>query len=113
MPELTLISSWLWDWANGDIPKFITSVAVAAVGTAAAVLRSLGEINQGRSEQAIEKLETAKVAELLGLLAKLPPGDSFSACKRELELQLASSLSKLDALRAKVSKLAQDPNHDL
>src|SRR5437763_6770647 len=116
MPDLTLISMWLGDWATSGVvidAKFITSVVVGAVGTAATVLGNLREINQDRSKRAIEKLETAKVAGLLDLLAKLPPGDSFSACKRELELQLTNSLSKLDALRAKETKLAQNPNHDL
>jgi hypothetical protein len=113
--EMTLIFSRLWDWANGVVveAKFITSVVVGAAGTAATLLQNLGEIRRDRSNQAVEKLETAKVAELLDLLPKLPPGDSFSACKRELELQLANSLNKLEALRAKVSKRAQDPNHGL
>src|SRR5689334_1094310 len=113
MLDLTLISSFFR--ADGVVTdaKFITSVVVAAVGTAAAVLRNLSEISQDRSKIGKEKLETARVAELLDLLAKVPAGDPGSACKKELELQLAHSLCALDAYRARRTKLARAPNRDL
>jgi hypothetical protein len=115
MLDLTLISSFFWGGVNGVITdaKFIASVGVAAVGTAATVLRNLAEIRQDRSKLGRAKLETARVAELLDLLAKVPAGDPGSACKKELELQLAHSLCALDAYRAKRTKLARAPNHDL
>jgi hypothetical protein len=113
MFEPTLVSSTFWNWGNGVVfdAKFITSVVVGALGTAVTVQRNLSEIT-GRSTPA-RKLENKKVAELLDMLAKVPPGDPFSACRRELELQIAQSVKELDALRAKESKLAERPNHGL
>jgi hypothetical protein len=113
MSEPTLVSSTLWNWGNGVVfdAKFITSAVVGALGTAVTVQRNLREIT-GHSTSA-RKLENKKVAELLDMLAKVPPGDSFSACRKELELQIAQSLRELDALRAKESKLAEGPNHGL
>ncbi len=114
MSEPTLLSSVFWNWGTGIVThaKFITSAVVGILGTAVTVQRNLSEISEGRSTPA-RKLENKKVAELLGILAKVPPGDSFSACRKELELQLAQSLSELEALRAKESKLAEGPNHGL
>ena len=113
MSEPTLVSSTLWNWGNSVVfdAKFITSAVVGALGTAVSVQRNLSEIT-GHSTLA-RKLENKKVAELLDMLAKVPPGDSFSACRKELELQIAQSLSQLDALRANESKLAEGPNHGL
>ncbi len=113
MSEPTLVSSTFWNWGNGVVfdAKFITSAVVGALGTAVTVQRNLSEIT-GHSTPA-RKLENKKVAELLDMLAKVPPGDSFSACRKELELQIAQSLRELDALRAKESKLAEGPNHGL
>jgi hypothetical protein len=121
MPQSTLITSFFWQWvdfstlANGVLfdAKFITSAVVGALGVAVTMQRNLSELSAGRSKRAREKVETAKIAELLNLLAKVPPGGSLSGCKKELELQLAQSVSELDALRAKASKLAQAPNRDL
>jgi len=109
-----VVSSSIWNWGNGVVfdAKFITSVVVGALGTAVTVQRNLREISEGHSTPA-RKLANKKLAELLDLLAKVPPGDSFSACRKELELQIAQSLSELDALRAKESKLAEGPNHGL
>src|SRR5258708_7317976 len=114
MPEPTLISSFFWNWDNGVVldAKFITSAVVGALGTAVTVQRNLSEISECQSKAA-RKVENKKVAELLDMLAKVPPGDSFSACRKELELQIAQSLRELDALRAKESKLAEGPNHGL
>jgi hypothetical protein len=114
MSEPTLVSSFFWNWGNGVVfdAKFISSAVVGALGTAVTVQRNLSEISAGQSKPA-RKLENTKVAELLDMLAKVPPGDSFSACRKELELQIAQSLRELDALRAKESKLAEGPNHDL
>lgn len=115
MPELNVISSFLWNSVNAIVvdAKFITSVLAGAMGTAVAVLRNLSELSEDRSKRATEKVETARVGALLDLLVKLPAGDSFSSCRKELELQLAQSISKLDAVRANVLKLAQTPNRDL
>jgi hypothetical protein len=110
MSESTLVSSTSWNVVLGA--KFITSVVVGALGTAVTVQRNLSEISEGRSTSA-RKLESKKVVELLDMLAKVPPGDSFSACRKELELQIAQSLEELAALIAKESKLAEKPNHDL
>lgn len=114
MSEPTLVSSFFWSWGNGVIfdAKFITSAVVGALGTAVTMQRNLSEISEGHSTPA-RKLENKKVAELLDMLAKVPAGDSFSACRKELELQIAQSLRELDALRANESKLAEGPNHDL
>jgi hypothetical protein len=114
MSEPTLVSSFFWNWENGVVldAKFITSAVVGALGTAVTVQRNLSEISERHSTTA-RKLENKKVAELLDMLAKVPPGDSFSACRKELELQIAQSLAELDALRAKESKLAEKPNHGL
>ncbi|HWZ44426.1 MAG TPA: hypothetical protein VNW97_13190 [Candidatus Saccharimonadales bacterium] len=115
MPELTIISLSIWNLANAiDLDaKSITSVVVGAIGTAAALMRNLSEIIEDRSKIATEKVETARVAAVLDLLAKLPAGDAFSACRKELELQLAHTLRKLDALRERALKRAQSPNRDL
>jgi hypothetical protein len=114
MSEPTLVSSIFWNWGNGVVldAKFITSAVVGALGTAVTVQRSLSEIREGHATPA-RKLENKKVADLLDMLAKVPPGDSFSAWRKELELQIAQSLRELDALRAKESKLAEGPNHGL
>jgi len=114
MSESTLVSSLFWNWDNGVIldAKFITSAVVGALGTAVTVQRNLSEIREGRST-APRKLENKKVAELLDMLAKVPPEDSFSACRKELELQIAQSLRELEALRVRESKLAEGPNHGL
>src|SRR5216683_1796181 len=114
MSEPTLVSSFVWNWGNGVIfdAKFITSAVVGALGTAVTVQRNLSEISEGHATPA-RKLENKKIAELLDMLAKVPPGDSFSACRKELELQIARSLRELDELRAKESKLAERPNHGL
>jgi hypothetical protein len=114
MSEPTLVSSFPWNWGNGVVfdAKFITSVVVGALGTAVTVQRNLSEIREGHSTPA-RKLENKRLAELLDTLAKVPPGDSFSACRKELELQIAQSLRELDALRAKESKMAEGPNPDL
>jgi hypothetical protein len=113
MSEPTLFSSTLWNLGNGVVfdAKFITSAVVGALGTAVTVQRNLKEI-AGHSTSA-RKLENKEVAELLDMLAKVPPGDSFSACRKELELQITQSLRELDALRAKESELAKGPNHGL
>jgi hypothetical protein len=81
------------------------------LGTAVTVRRNLSEVT-GDSTPA-RKRENTKVAELLDILAKVPPGESLSACRKELELQIAQSLRELEALRAKEFKLAKGPNHDL
>ncbi len=114
MSEPTLVSSLFLDWSNGIVfdAKFITSAVVGALGTAVTVQRNLSEIREGHSPSA-RKLENKKIAELVELLAKVPPGESFSAWRKELELQLAQSLRELDALRAKESKLMEGANHDL
>jgi hypothetical protein len=114
MSEPTLVSSFFWNWGNGVVfdAKFITSAVVGALGTAVTVQRNLSEISAGRSTPAM-KLENKKVAELIDMLAKVPPGESFAAWRKELELQIAQSLRELDALRTKESKLAEEPNHDL
>ncbi len=114
MLQLALLSSYFWNWGNGVVfdAKFITSAVVGALTTAVTVQRNLSEISEARSKPA-RKLENKKVAELIDMLAKVPPGDSFSACRKELELQIAQSLRELDALRTKESKLAEGPNHDL
>jgi hypothetical protein len=114
MSEPTLVSSYFWNWGHGVVfdAKFITSAVVGALGTAVTVQRNLSEISEGRFKPA-RTLENKKVAELLDMLAKVPSEDSFSACRKELELQIAQSLRELDALRAKESMLAQGPNHDL
>src|SRR5260370_25102814 len=113
MLEPTLVSSSPGISGNGIIfdAKLITSVVVRALGTVVTVQHNVSEIT-GHSTPA-RKLENKKVAELLDILAKVPPGDSFSACRNELELQIAQSLRELDTLRAKESKLAEGPNHDL
>jgi hypothetical protein len=113
MLEPGLVSSTIWNWGNGVVfdAKFITSAVVGALGTAVTVQRNLSEISSHSTSA--RKLENKKVAELLDMLAKVPPGDSFSACRKELELQIAQSLRELDALRAKESKLAEGPNHGL
>jgi hypothetical protein len=111
----TLLSSYFWNWGHGVVfeAKFITSAVVGALGAAVTVQRNLSEISEGHSKSA-RMLANKKVAELLDMLAKVPaPGDSFSACRKELELQIAQSLRELDALRAKESKRAEGPNHDL
>jgi hypothetical protein len=115
MTELAVTASFLVNSTNAIVvdAKFITSVLAGAIGTAAAVLRNLSELSEDRSKRATEKVETARVAALLDLLVKLPAGDSFSSCRKELELQLAHSISKLDAVRAKMVKLAQTPTRDL
>src|SRR5258708_12684997 len=114
MLQLALLSSYFWNWGNGVVfdAKFITSAVVGAVPPAVAGHRRLSEISEARSNPA-RKLGNKKVAELIDMLAKVPPGDSFSACRKELELQIAQSLRELDALRTKESKLAEGPNHDL
>ena len=114
MSQLALVSSYFWNWGNGVIfdAKFITSAVVGALTTAVTVQRNLSEISEAHFKPA-KKLENKKVAELLDMLTKVPPGDSFSACRKELELQIAQSLRELDALRTKESKLAEGPNHDL
>ena len=113
MSEPALVSSTIWNWGNGVVfdAKFITSAVVGALGTAVTVQRNLSEISSHSTSA--RKLENKKIAELLDMLAKVPPGDSFSACRKELELQIAQSLRELDALRAKESKLAEGPNHGL
>lgn len=85
MFEPTLVSSTFWNWGNGIVfdAKVVTSAVVGALGTAVTVQRNLSKI-AGRSTPA-RKLENQKVAELLDMLAKGPPGDPFSACRRELE----------------------------
>src|SRR5712692_5666054 len=114
MSQPALVSSFFWNWGNGVVfdAKFITSAVVGALTTAVTVQRNLSEISEAHSKPA-RKLENTKVAELLDMLAKVPPGDSFSACRKELELQIAQSIGELDALRTKESKLAEGPNHDL
>src|SRR5260370_11198754 len=114
MSAATMVSSFFSNWDNGVVldAKFITSAVVGALGTAVTVQRNLSEISE-RHSTAARKLENKKVAELLDMLVKVPPGDSFSACRKELELQIAQSLRELDALRAKESKLAERPNHGL
>src|SRR6202521_3228310 len=114
MSQLALVSSYFWNWGNGVVfdAKFITSAVVGALTTAVTVQRNLSEISEAHFKPA-KKLENKKVAELLDMLTKVPPGDSFSACRKELELQIAQSLRELDALRTKESKLAEGPNHDL
>ena len=114
MSEPTLVSSVFWNWGNGVVSdaKFITSAVVGVLGAAVTVRRNLSEISEGQSTPA-RKLENKKVAELLDMLAKVPPGESFSACRKELKLQVTHSIRELDALRAKESKLAQGPNYDL
>lgn len=114
MPEPTLVSSFFWNWGNAVVfdAKFLTSAVVAALGTAVTVQRNLNEIRQGHPTPA-RTLGNKNVAELVDMLAKVPPGDSFSAWRKELELQVSQSLRELDALRAKESKLAGAANHDL
>src|SRR5713226_790750 len=114
MSQPALVSSFFWNWGNGVVfdAKFITSAVVGALTTAVTVQRNLSEISEAHFKPA-KKLENKKVAELLDMLAKVPPGDSFSACRKELELQIAQSLRELDALRTKESNLAEGPNHDL
>ena len=114
MSEPTLVSSFFWNWSNGVVfdAKFITSAVVGALGTAVTVQRNLSEIREGHSTSA-RKLENKKVAELVDMLAKVPPGESLSAWRKELELQVTQSLTELEALRAKESKLADGANHDL
>lgn len=112
MSEPTLFSSTFQNWGNGVFfeAKFITSAVVAALGTAVTVQHNLREISDHSSTR---KLENQKVAELLDMLAKVPPGDSFSACRKELERQIAQSISELEALREKESMRAEGPNHGL
>jgi hypothetical protein len=114
MSEPSVLSSFLLDRGSGIVidAKFITSAVVGALGTAVTVQHNLSEIRAAHSTSA-RNLENKKVAELLDLLAKVPPGDSFSPCRRELELQISLSLRELDALRAKESSLAERPNHSL
>lgn len=114
MSEPSLFSSALWNWGNGLVPyaKFITSGVVGALGTAVTVQRNLSEIRGGYSTPARTQANK-KVAELVDMLAKVPPGELFSAWRKELELQLAQSLAELNALRAKESRWAQWANHDL
>ncbi|HYU46271.1 MAG TPA: hypothetical protein VEK84_08860 [Terriglobales bacterium] len=109
-----MVSSFLWNWGRGVVfdAKFITSAVVGALGAAVTVQRNLSEIRAGYSKPARE-LANKKVEELLNMLAKVPPGESFSAWRQELELQITQSLRELDALRAKDSKLAEGSNHDL
>src|SRR6266849_3320105 len=112
MSQLALVSSYFWNWGNGVVfvAKLITPALVGALIKAATLQRNLSEISEAHFKPA-KKLENKKVAELLDMLAKVPPGDSFSACRKELELQIARSLRELDELRAKESKLAERPNH--
>src|ERR1700730_13507890 len=114
MSEPTLLFSSLMDWGNGVVfdAKFITSAVVGALGTAVTAQHNLNQIREGHSTSA-KNLENKKVAALLQMLTKVPPGDSFSSCRKELELQIAQSLGELDALRAKESRLAEQPNHSL
>jgi hypothetical protein len=114
MSEPTLVSSFFWNWSNGVVfdAKFITSAVVGALGTAVTVHSNLSEIREGHSTSA-RKLENKKVAELVDMLARVPLGESYSAWRKELELQVTESLRELDALRAKESKLAEGANHDL
>src|SRR6266851_3041188 len=114
MSQPALVSSFFWNWGNGVVfdAKFITSAVVGALTTAVTVQRNLSEISGAHSKPA-RKLENKKVAELLDMLAKVPPGASFSGWRKELELQIAQSIGELDALRTKESKLAEGPNHDL
>jgi len=109
-----MVSSLFANWGNGVVfdAKFITSAVVGALGFAVTVQRNLSEIGEGHSTSA-RRLENKKVAELLNMLAKVPRSDAFSDCRKELELQIAQSLRALNALRAKESKLAERPNHDL
>src|SRR6266852_2437257 len=115
MSVLTSVSVSVWNSSRAIVvdAKFITSVLAGAIGTAAAVLRNLAEMSEDRSKRTMEKVATARVTALLDLLVKVPQSDSFSACGKELELQLAHSLSKLDAHRMRALKRAQAPNHDL
>jgi len=114
MPEPTVVSSFLWNLSDSVVfdAKFVTSAVVGVLGTAVTVQRNLSEISEGRSSAA-RKLENQRVAELLDMVAKVPPGDSFSGCRKELELQIAQSVRKLDALRAKESRQAEGPNRGL
>ncbi|SRR6266567_531425 len=109
MLEPTLVPSI---FSDGGYAKIITSAVVGAFGTAVTVLRSLSEFRESHGMPA-RKLVNKKVADSLDMLAKVPPGDSFSACRKELELQIDQSLRELDALRTKESKMAEGPNHDL
>jgi len=114
MSEPNLVFSSFLNWGNGIVfdAKFITSLIVGALGTAVTVQRNLSEIREAHSTSARE-VENKKVAHLLNMLAKVPPGETFSACRKELELQIAQSLRELDGLRAKEAKLAEGPNHGL
>jgi hypothetical protein len=110
----SLVSSLFWNWGNSLAPyaKFITSVVVGALGTAVTVQRNLREIRESHSTPA-RTLANKKVAELIDMLTKVPPGEPFSAWRKELELQVSQSLKELDALRAKESELAKEANRDL
>jgi hypothetical protein len=93
--------------------KFLTSFIVGAIGTAAAIVRNISEINEDRSKITIERTETTKLAALLDLLVRMPTGDAYVACKQELESQVAHCVSRLNAVRLKALKRALAPNRDL
>jgi len=115
MMYVSLISFVLSDWAGALVSdsKLIGSIIIGALGTAATVMRNLSALTENRTVRDHVKQETARLKELVEVLANMPDCEDFSECKKELHLQLAQSLSKLDALRAKEHRLAQDPHYNL
>lgn len=114
MSEPTLVSAIFSNLGNSVVTdaKFITSAVVGILGTAVTVQRSVSEFREGHAMPARKRVNK-RVVDLLDIVAKVPPGDSFSACRKELDLQIDQSLRELDALRAKETRLAAEPNHDL
>ena len=107
--------SSVWDLVKPILRdgKLITSAVVAAVGTAGSVIGSVNAITQDRSIQGKVKLKTARVGELIDLVKKLPPDETFAACRRELEAQISEMLRELDALRKRASRKDENPHQDL
>jgi hypothetical protein len=115
MLHVSPLASFVWQSTNSLLNdyKAVSSVVISALGTAVTISRNLSALTDNRTVRDQVKNEMAKVAELVGVLAKLPGSDEFVECRKELQLQLEQSVRKLEMLRRKEQLLALDPQHNL
>jgi hypothetical protein len=115
MQCLSLISTFVPQWVDTFLSdsKLLSSIVIGFLGTSATVLRNLSALTENRTVRDHVKQETARLAELVELLGKVPDSEQFGDCKKELQMQLAQSVRQLDLLRMKEQSLAQDVHSNL
>ena len=115
MSYVSSLASFVWQstYRLLDDYKLVSSAVITTLSTAVTVSRNMSALTDNRTVRDQVRNEMARVAELVGVLAKLPGSDEFVDVRKELQLQLEQSVRKLEALRTKEQLLERDPQHNL